>query len=407
MRHLPRRVLFCKGSVFDKPSGLDEVVINYAAALKDEGVSASLLVMSASSSTYHARFREQGLRVDCVTSTPMYTALRLARRAGLLRGDRRDIDPSVLVGSRASTFLLRRLKPDLVHILEPHGHTSAVAIAAHAMRIPMLYQEPAIPTLSLQWYHQLRDALSLFSGVTALSPRHVAIFKETLGFEGRVDVLPCMSADPGAPRPPNRRDRLTVGFAARMDPGKGGLDLIEAVKLLVSSDRAASFRLAGDGPELDRVKRRVRELGLASACEFLGAYSGDQARSAFMRSIDVFVLPSYSEGTPNAVIEAMAHGLPTIATNVGGLPDMLLPGAGIVVPPGDARSLAAAIAQLASSRGEREAMGRLARERYKVLFSPEAVVPVLLRAYQRALLPNDHEHASLGDVAHPWAQPTA
>ena len=107
-------------------------------------------------------------------------------------------------------------------------------------------------------------------------------------------------------------------------------------------------RLAGTGPAVQEVKARVRQLGLNGSWEFVGSYEGTVGCSAFMRTLDVFVLPSFAEGTSKSVIEAMAHGLPIITTNVGGLPDLLTPGAGILIPPGDSSALADAMQCLAS-----------------------------------------------------------
>jgi len=101
--------------------------------------------------------------------------------------------------------------------------------------------------------------------------------------------------------------------------------------------------------------------------------------------VDVLVLPSHTEGTPNVIAEAMAQGLPVVATDVGGIPDMLGGGAGLLVPVGDARALAAAMLRLAGDPALRAAMGRAGRARYEAHFAPEAVLPVLLGTYRRIL----------------------
>ena len=125
-----------------------------------------------------------------------------------------------------------------------------------------------------------------------------------------------------------------------------------------------------------------------------------------MNSLDVFVLPSLAEGTPNGVIEAMAHGIPVIATNVGGIPDIIDAHSGILVPPGDAAALADAMAMLANDPNRRNEMGAAARERQQKLFAPQVVVPMLLNAYHR-VTGNGH---SANDVTrdnnhlHPWAE---
>ena len=102
-----------------------------------------------------------------------------------------------------------------------------------------------------------------------------------------------------------------------------------------------------------------------------------------MRGIDVFFLPSLAEGTPNGIIEAMAHGVPVVATNVGGIPDTVSPEMSILVAPGDVAALADAMLALARDPARRAAMGRAARQRYEQMFSPAAVLPQLIERYRK------------------------
>jgi glycosyltransferase involved in cell wall biosynthesis len=143
----------------------------------------------------------------------------------------------------------------------------------------------------------------------------------------------------------------------------------------------------------------VRELNLNGSWEFVGSYDGAVGCSAFMRTLDVFVLPSFAEGTSKSVIEAMAHGLPIIATNVGGLPDLLTPDAGILVSPGDSAALADAMQRLAVDPVLRKRMGQAAREQYLKLFAPNAVLSMLVGTYSRVTGRNGH----LVQNSHPWA----
>jgi Glycosyltransferase len=103
-----------------------------------------------------------------------------------------------------------------------------------------------------------------------------------------------------------------------------------------------------------------------------------------------------------SVIEAMAHGLPIITTNVGGSPDLLPSGAGILVPPGDSAALANAMQCLASDPALRKQMGQAARERYLKLFAPDSVLSILVSTYSR-LTGIDGREANSSIVRHPWA----
>ena len=160
------------------------------------------------------------------------------------------------------------------------------------------------------------------------------------------------------------------------------------------------------GSQFLEVKARVRKLALRDACEFVGHYSEPRVRSAFINSLDVFVLPSFAEGTPNSVIEAMAHGIPVIASNVGGIPDIIDADSGILVPPGDAAALADAMMALAQDPKRRNEMGTAARARYEKLFAPGVVMPLMLKIYQR-VTGNSHSTNDIirdNDYLHPWAE---
>ena len=131
-----------------------------------------------------------------------------------------------------------------------------------------------------------------------------------------------------------------------------------------------------------------------------------------MHGIDVFVLPSLTEGTPNAIIEAMSHGKPIIATAVGGIPDVVSEEVGILVPPNDVKALASAMSLLAGDADLRQRMGIAARRKYEQLFTPPVVVPMLLDLYERVTDKHSTQNGSNGSnngerpratLDHPWS----
>jgi glycosyltransferase involved in cell wall biosynthesis len=116
-------------------------------------------------------------------------------------------------------------------------------------------------------------------------------------------------------------------------------------------------------------------------------------------------MPSFTEGTPHSIVEAMANGKPIIASAVGGIPDMIDSESGILVPPGDVPALTRAITFLAQNPQQRSKMGHASRERYKKLFSPRAVVPLMLETYDRISKENGHGRQSKsGPSHHPWGR---
>jgi glycosyltransferase involved in cell wall biosynthesis/protein-tyrosine-phosphatase len=138
---------------------------------------------------------------------------------------------------------------------------------------------------------------------------------------------------------------IVIGTAGRLSPVKGHDSFLRAAALILREEPRARFLLAGGGPLEHQLKALASELGIAAACRFVGARSDVYDLVAAM---DMFVLPSLNEGLPMAILEAMALGTPVVATDVGGLPEVIRHCAtGLLVPPGDERALADACVSLA------------------------------------------------------------
>lgn len=140
-------------------------------------------------------------------------------------------------------------------------------------------------------------------------------------------------------------------WAGRMAPEKGLGTLLRAVTLLIASDRDVRLTLLGDGPERPRLEAQARTLGITEAIRWEG-YVGERERYlAILGESDLFVLPSLSEGVPKVLVEAMACGVPVIASAVGGIPGMLGDGQrGGLVRPADEIDLATSIRSLLEDR---------------------------------------------------------
>ncbi len=137
---------------------------------------------------------------------------------------------------------------------------------------------------------------------------------------------------------------------------KGHADVVDALALLHDPP---VIRLVGDGPERERVEARAAAAGVAGRLEFVGAVADPRP---YYQAAQFAVLASWTEGLPNALLEAMAAGLPVIATDVGGARELVVDNlSGLLVPPRDPAALAAAIAAIASSPARRREMGALAR----------------------------------------------
>ncbi|MGI6605059.1 MAG: glycosyltransferase family 4 protein [bacterium] len=163
-------------------------------------------------------------------------------------------------------------------------------------------------------------------------------------------------------------NRPVVGMVARLVPEKAPQDFLRAAALVRRSFPEAIFLLVGSGPLEAELKRRARELGFGEEFRFLG-YRRDVA--GVTAALDVAVLSSHQEGLGLVLLEAMAAGKPVVATNVGGIPEVVVPDAtGLLVPPGQPEALAAAITRVLSDRGLAAALGsegqRVAWERFSL-----------------------------------------
>lgn len=152
-------------------------------------------------------------------------------------------------------------------------------------------------------------------------------------------------------------------FLGRIGQRKGAFDLLQAfANLPADCLPQAQLTLAGDG-ELDKASDLVKQLNLEDHVELPGWIDLEQ-RNRLLWDADVFILPSYNEGLPMAMLEAMAWGLPVISTPVGGIPEVIVSGEnGYLADPGDIEALSAAMQSLVEDDALRLAMGHSARKR--------------------------------------------
>jgi glycosyltransferase involved in cell wall biosynthesis len=163
-------------------------------------------------------------------------------------------------------------------------------------------------------------------------------------------------------------------FMGWVDETKGVLDLINAFYRLqnVQTNQRLRLDIAGEGTASERARALVDELDLRERIRFLGWVDGESKLEA-LSSADVFCLPSYREGLPNAMIEAMAAGLPVVVTPVGNVRDAVIDGQhGLLVPMGNVGALTEALRTLAESASMRSDMGSRAFARAKEVYSAEA-----------------------------------
>lgn len=178
-------------------------------------------------------------------------------------------------------------------------------------------------------------------------------------------------------------DELVIGAAGRLTPVKGFDTLIEAASRLHKSGISARVLIAGEGPERHHLQALISEAGLVEQIQLLGLRND---LASLYSAFDVFVLSSLREGSPGVVLEAMASECPVVATAVGGVPEIIQDRrSGLLVPPGDAESLASTLAELWGDESQRGLLARSGRVRVQQFFNLDAIADQYKRLYSELL----------------------
>lgn len=229
----------------------------------------------------------------------------------------------------------------------------------------------------------VRDILGGADLVLALSAAWRATLEDICP-QARLEVL--MNAVPLPSLDETRRlekSPPTVLFLGEIARHKGVLELARSFAAV--RERHPQLRLVygGTGSALEEVRALCAQLELTDRVEFTGWLEAEGKRAAFANA-SLFVLPSYVEGMPMALLEAMSWGLPTIATAVGGVPEVITHEVnGLLIPPGDTAALTAAISRLMSDPSLRRRLGEAARATVAERFSLDTAVRRLLEIYRR------------------------
>lgn len=173
-----------------------------------------------------------------------------------------------------------------------------------------------------------------------------------------------LTARPFRPNP----ETFEILNVAQLVPVKGQHILLEVITLLTRQGRSVRLRLVGGGPDRSGLEEHACRLGISASLIFDGVLNQDEVRERF-RDADIFALPSFAEGIPVVLMEAMSMEIPCVATCITGIPELIRDGIdGLLVPPSDAGKMAEAIGRLMDDSALRESLGRAGRrtiiERY-------------------------------------------
>ena len=222
----------------------------------------------------------------------------------------------------------------------------------------------------LRWAARVPDVVVVLSQAERERWRSLAPAQLVEALPNGIDCQPYQrynraAADPDTP--------LRLIYIGRLAPGKGLLESLEALRIARARGVPARLVLVGGGPEEPRLRQYVRDAGLTRDVTFVGPAYGD-AKAHLLSQADVLLLPSYSEGLPYSLLEAMAAGVVPVVTPVGAIPDVVAEGEhGLIVPPRDAGAIAAAIERLATDKAAMARMSVACRKRIAGAYSIERV----------------------------------
>lgn len=289
-----------------------------------------------------------------------------------------------------SLRLARFLRKKQIDILHLHNPTALFygTLAGRIARTPGIIYTEHGRDFSSSWKVKLANRLLsvLVNEVVAVAERGKTYLISEEGFSGnrikliyngidahrfdsrayrgkRREILATLGLNPGGP---------IVGVVARLDPIKNHSNLLNAMVTVSQRVPGVVLLVIGDGPLRDELEQRVQELKLGGAVKFLGARSDVPE---LLSILDLFVLPSYSEGLSLTLIEACAAGKPIVATNVGGNSEVVEHGAnGLLVPSDNSHALAEAIIRILTDKEYTRRMGQIAHERFEKYFTADAMV---------------------------------
>jgi glycosyltransferase involved in cell wall biosynthesis len=264
----------------------------------------------------------------------------------LVRVVRRD-RPHIVHANSAKAAALGRLAAWLtrvpIRIYTVHGW----AFTAHGGASSALYG----------WVERLLGPLTTATICVADSERRAGLEARACAEATTVVIHNGVEPRPVEPRE-TRSGPCRLVTVGRLQAPKDPLTLVRALAAL---GHAHETVIVGDGPDRSAVEAEVRRLGLDSVVRLAGVRN-DVAE--LLAAADLFVLSSRSEGLPLSILEAMAAGLPVVASSVGGVPELVVDGeTGLLVPPGDPRSLARAIERLLADAALRGRLGAAGRAR--------------------------------------------
>lgn len=307
----------------------------------------------------------------------------LARRAGLSPLVIPELSPDI--GLRDGIALVRLVQefrhwhPDIVHTHTAKAGTLG-RLAARLAGVPAVVHtfhghvlRGYFPRPLEELFRTIERGMALLTDrIVTLSPSLRAdLIEMRIAPSSKIEVIP-LGIDfsglvgPGGPRGYLRQELAIenlhpiIGTVGRLVSIKNQALFLRAARSMVDSGSQANFVIVGDGELRPSLESQARDLDLAGRVHFLG---WREEMSPIYKGLDIFALTSNNEGTPLSLLEAMAAGLPVVATSVGGVPDVVTDGVnGLLVPPGDGEAMTESWRRILRDPARSQRMGERARQ---------------------------------------------
>lgn len=278
-------------------------------------------------------------------------------------------------------YVLRN-KPKLVHIHTEHCKFSVIAAKIAGSKV--IYTHHNLPdNLMIDREKKLLIfCLKFADRVTAVSSASRDQLQKLGVSPEKLRVIPVAVGIPKQQIRLNRKSgNFTIGAASNLTPIKGTKYLIEAIKLLKDRGIAANLLVLGDGPNRDKLLKLAEDLQVSNQIKFLGSYlQFDKKHQKLLSTIDVFMMPSLTESLPTVLIEAMIFKKPLVASNVGGIVDLISHGEnGLLVKPKSAEDIANALEWCKNNEALLEDMGNKGYSKYLDNYTETKVIDLFNR----------------------------
>lgn len=302
-----------------------------------------------------------------------------------------EIGPKVILGAIKIRQMIHKKRIDLIHA-QTRVAAMTSFLAAFGTRVPLV--TTAHGFFRPHWGRRIvpcwgRAVIAISSQVSEhlkvdfrVNPNRIHLihngidlkpFDKPLAGSQRTEMFKRIGLDPSRP---------LIGIVARLSPVKGHKYLLEALHLL-KSERSIQCLVVGDGPSQKEFLDDLKRLNLGDCVRWI-PWVDDPLN--MMRLFDIFVLPSLQEGLSLSILEAQASGIPVVASNVGGISEVVVDGkTGILVPPRDSAVLKKAIGVLLDNISLAREMGRYGREHVHKHFGLDRMVNQVMETYQQVL----------------------